>query len=237
MPLSIDIAIAKTNKYASRESGDTVEIVERPGGGFSVIMADGQGSGRAAKSLSMLVTAKVAALLKEGVRDGASARAANDFLFAMRHGQVSATLDILSVDLKTRTVVITRNGNSSCLVSGSDGTMVYGEGERPLGLHHRTRPWTAELDAQAPLLVILASDGVINSGSRRGSPALVLTDAIGELTAPYAASCLAEAILAESMRRDDDKPGDDMSVVALAVSNHELPSPLVRRMSLRVPLP
>ena len=75
MPLKIDVAVVKTNKYASRESGDTVEIVERPGGGISVIMADGQGSGRAA----------------------------NDFLFAMRNGQVSATLDILSVDLKTET--------------------------------------------------------------------------------------------------------------------------------------
>jgi serine phosphatase RsbU (regulator of sigma subunit) len=140
MPLTIDMAIAKTNKYASRESGDTVEIVERPGGGMSVIMADGQGSGRAAKSLSLLVTAKVAALLKEGVRDGAAARAANDFLFAMRHGQVSATLDILSVDLKTRTVVVTRNGDTVCLISTDDGTEVIAGGERPLGLHPRTRP-------------------------------------------------------------------------------------------------
>ena len=54
MPLKIDVAVVKTNKYASRESGDTVEIVERPGGGISVIMADGQGSGRAAKTLSLL---------------------------------------------------------------------------------------------------------------------------------------------------------------------------------------
>ena len=75
MPLKIDVAVAKTNKYASRESGDTVEMVERPGGGISVILADGQGSGRAAKTLSLLVTGKVTALLKEGVRDGASARA------------------------------------------------------------------------------------------------------------------------------------------------------------------
>ena len=116
MPLKIDVAVVKTNKYASRESGDTVEIVERPGGGISVIMADGQGSGRAAKTLSLLVTAKVSALLKEGVRDGASARAANDFLFAMRNGQVSATLDILSVDLNTGTVVITRNSDTACYV-------------------------------------------------------------------------------------------------------------------------
>src|SRR3954468_14649493 len=137
MPLKIDVAVAKTNKYASRESGDTVEIVERPGGGISVIMADGQGSGRAAKTLSLLVTAKVSALLKEGVRDGASARAANDFLFAMRNGQVSATLDILSVDLKTETVVVTRNSETACYMRTDDGGEVIAGAERPLGIHPR----------------------------------------------------------------------------------------------------
>ena len=58
MGILIEAAVAKTNKYASRESGDTVEIVERPTGGISVIVADGQGSGRAAKALSLLVTAR-----------------------------------------------------------------------------------------------------------------------------------------------------------------------------------
>jgi hypothetical protein len=39
--IDIQIAVAKTNKYASTESGDTVEVVERPHGGFSVVLADG----------------------------------------------------------------------------------------------------------------------------------------------------------------------------------------------------
>src|SRR5690606_15818810 len=102
--------------YASRESGDTVELVERPGGGFSVVMIDGQGSGKAAKTLSLLLSAKAVGLIKDGVRDGAVARATHDFLFAFRHGQVSATLDIVSVDLHSREVVITRNADSPMLL-------------------------------------------------------------------------------------------------------------------------
>ncbi len=98
MPQKIDVAIAKTNKYASRESGDTVEIVERPEGGLSVIMAHGQGSGRAGKSLSMLVTAKVSALIKECVRDGACARAARDTSSHAecqgQHAEISCTLKL-----------------------------------------------------------------------------------------------------------------------------------------------
>ncbi|MBA3451322.1 MAG: SpoIIE family protein phosphatase [Chloroflexia bacterium] len=236
MPLTIDIAIAKTNKFASRESGDTVEIVERPGGGMSVIMADGQGSGRAAKTLSMLVTAKVSALLKEGVRDGASARAANDFLFAMRNGQVSATLDILSVDLKSGTVVITRNSETACLVQTNEGTDVIAESERPLGLHPRTRPWAIEVPVAADLRVILISDGIANSGSRTGQPVFDLAGISGQTGANATAADIADLVLAGAIARDLGKPADDMSVVALTLAEHA-ETTLVRRMRAEVPLP
>src|SRR6184192_2803802 len=82
--LDVQIAVAKTNKYATRESGDTVEVVERPHGGFSVVLADGQGSGRAAKTLSHLVTTKAVSMIKDGARDGVVARSVHDYLFAYR---------------------------------------------------------------------------------------------------------------------------------------------------------
>jgi serine phosphatase RsbU (regulator of sigma subunit) len=236
MPLAIDIAIAKTNKYASRESGDTVEIVERPGGGMSVIMADGQGSGRAAKALSLLVTAKVAALLKEGVRDGASARAANDFLFAMRHGQVSATLDILSVDLKTGTVVITRNSGTACLVANADGVDVLPGAERPLGTHARTRPWTAEFPVAAGVRVILVSDGIAQAGVRANDAPLDLAALLCRAGADANAQDVADLVLTTAIDRDRGKPADDMSVVALVLREH-CQTTLVRRMRAEVPLP
>ncbi|MBI4730570.1 MAG: hypothetical protein HY781_00240 [Chloroflexi bacterium] len=73
--MEVQIAVAKTNKYAVTESGDTLEVVERPNGGLSVVLADGQTSGRGAKAVSMMVVRKVISLLAEGVRDGAAARA------------------------------------------------------------------------------------------------------------------------------------------------------------------
>src|SRR5438067_8465467 len=112
----VQVAVAKTNKYASRESGDTVEVVERPHGGFSIVLADGQGSGRSAKNLSHLVTTKAISLIKDGVRDGAVARSVHDYLFTYRGGRVSATLVILSVDMTSRTLVLTRNSHCPVLV-------------------------------------------------------------------------------------------------------------------------
>ena len=107
--MEIQIAVAKTNKYAVTESGDTLEVVERPNGGLSVVLADGQTSGRGAKAVSMMVVRKVIGLLAEGVRDGAAARAASDLLYTEKKGKVTSTLNIVSVDLHTGTVVISRN--------------------------------------------------------------------------------------------------------------------------------
>ena len=67
--MEIKIAVSKIKKYATRTSGDTVEVIERPNGGVSVVMADGQSSGRGAKWVSSFVVRKVISLLADGVRD------------------------------------------------------------------------------------------------------------------------------------------------------------------------
>jgi hypothetical protein len=119
----VQIAVAKINKYASSESGDTLEVVERPNGGLSVVLADGQTSGRGAKTISQMVVRKVIGLLAEGVRDGAAARAASDALFTERQGKVISTLNIASVDLHSRPSCSSNNPLRSLYVSTI--TLIY----------------------------------------------------------------------------------------------------------------
>ena len=97
----IRFGVAKISKYAVKESGDTVEIVERPldtnfNGGFTAVLVDGQGSGRSAKQTSNFVASHCVELVKQGVRDGAVARAANDHLYFYKSGGVSATLNLIA---------------------------------------------------------------------------------------------------------------------------------------------
>ena len=66
--MEIQVAVAKVNKYGSIESGDTIEFVERPMGGISVVLADARSSGKKAKAISSLVVRKIISLLAEGVR-------------------------------------------------------------------------------------------------------------------------------------------------------------------------
>jgi serine phosphatase RsbU (regulator of sigma subunit) len=233
MGLLIDFAVAKTNKYASRESGDTVEIVERPTGGLSAVLCDGQGTGRAAKSLSLLVTAKAVALLKDGVRDGAVARAVHDSLFAFRHGQISATLDILSVDLRAGSVIVARNAETP-LLARQDGiwSLVPSEAD-PIGRYPMTKPAMVAFPATSGLRLALVSDGVSGAGARSERGPLDLVATAARLDGRSAQS-LADGLLEAAIARDDGRPRDDMTVVALTLDDHD-DAMLIRRMQVSMP--
>ncbi len=237
MGLIIELSTAKTNKYASRESGDTVEFVERPTGGFSAVLVDGQGSGAAAKSLSLQVTSQAVSLLKNGVRDGVVARAVHDSLFAFRGGKVSATVDILSADLKTRQIIVTRNSGTPLVVVDRDGVETLHVESSAVGLYHFTRPTVLQFPMTAGLSVVSMSDGIHGAGNRvrKGTfdVEALLTD---QSQLPSTAHELATLILNEAVARDHGRPLDDMSVVVMLIREHSEQT-IVRRIDMSIPLP
>src|SRR5512142_3260840 len=158
--MEIQIAVAKTNKYAVSESGDTLETVERPNGGMSVVLADGQTSGRGAKAISTMVVRKVIGLLAEGVRDGAAARAASDYLYTERVGKVSATLNILSADLQSGTLVITRNNPAPVFIARGEKIECLNGESSPIGTSRSTRPSITEIAIEPSITVVIYTDGI-----------------------------------------------------------------------------
>ncbi|MGC4105761.1 MAG: PP2C family protein-serine/threonine phosphatase [Thermomicrobiales bacterium] len=234
----IDVAIAKTEKYASRESGDTVEIIERPAGGITVVMLDGQGSGRAAKTLSLLLSSKAVALVKEGVRDGVVARATHDFLFAFRHGQVSATLDLLSIETRTAAIVVTRNAESPLLLCDDQGPRVIETSSGPIGRYRWTKPDIVQLPMRVGTQLAMFTDGIPHAGRKRGQQQIDFTALAGELLGQgLRAQEIADAILAKAIAKDSGLPGDDMAVVAMSLdADGAEAGPAIRRMQVVIPM-
>jgi serine phosphatase RsbU (regulator of sigma subunit) len=244
-PLDVQIAVAKTNKYASRESGDTVEVVERPHGGFSVVLADGQGSGRSAKTLSHLVTTKAISLIKDGARDGAVARSVHDYLRAYRGGKVSATLVILSVDLATNTLVMSRNSHCPILLSrpGETGLTVIEDPSSPIGIYSMTKPTITELPLEAGTYAVTYSDGLMEAGSRSSTP-IDLPSLVSDCLAQepgVTARRLADTLLTRALELDANRPTDDMAALVLAIlpaaeADPNLITPQVRRLEMHIPI-
>jgi serine phosphatase RsbU (regulator of sigma subunit) len=233
--MEVLIAVAKVKKYATPSSGDTVEVVERPNGGVSVVLADGQSSGRGAKSISTLVVRKVISLLAEGVRDGAAARAASDYLFTERKGKVSSTLNILSVDKQTSTLVITRNNPVPVLLAQHDKITLLSDESLPVGLYRETRPMISEISLEPGLTAIVYSDGLVHAGSRDGQYLDIVTCVQSWLEdEDPSPQSIADELLRNAVRLDQGRPVDDISVVVLRVSSWMGDS--VRRMTVRLPL-
>ncbi len=233
--MEIQIAAAKINKYAVSESGDTLELVERPGGGLSVVLADGQSSGRGAKAVSLAVVRRVISLLADGVRDGAAARAASDTLFTERAGKVSCTLNIASVDLHTKTLVLTRNNPAPIYIVRDERLDALESDSKPLGTARNIRPVISEVNLEPGLTVVFFTDGIAHAGSRRGNPMNVPTSlrALLEDQEPGAQD-IADALLAEAVRLDENRPADDISVVVMRV-NHRRGDD-TRRLIVRLPI-
>ena len=233
--MEIQIAVAKTNKYAVSESGDTLEVVERPNGGMSVVLADGQTSGRGAKTVSTMVVRKVISLLAEGVRDGAAARAASDYLYTERYGKVSATLNILSADLQSGTLVITRNNPAPVFIARGDQIEILNSESLAIGTTRNIRPAITEIALEGWTTIVLYTDGILHAGDRYGQSLDICTllESLLEEQDPSSQE-IADSLLSHAIQLDQGRPNDDMSVVVLRVLPFE--SDLIRRMNVRLPV-
>ncbi|MBI5566813.1 MAG: serine/threonine-protein phosphatase [Chloroflexi bacterium] len=233
--MHLDIAVAKVRKYAVPESGDTIETIERPGGGISIVVVDGQRSGRSAKAISNMVARKAVSLLVEGVRDGAAARAAHDYLYTQRSGKVSATLNIASVDLESRTLVLSRNSHCPIIVSQNGEPRLLDEPSNPVGVHKGTKPVIAEIPLAPATIVVIYTDGLIAAGERTGQSLDVLQAMRDLIPHHLTARQIARDLLDRALALDEHRPADDISLVVLSISKFDQRND-VRWLNVSMPL-
>lgn len=235
--MDVQFAVAKVSKWATSESGDTLEMIERPHGGISFVLVDGQRSGKSAKVISNLVARKAIQLLSEGVRDGAAARAAHDYLYTNRKGKVSATLNILSVDANTKTFVISRNNDAPVIVySSARGLVLLDEPSRSVGVHRYTKPNITELPIEPEMVVVVFTDGLRHAGTLSGNGRYDPVAAVERMlaTGVNTPGQIADTLLEEARAMDNGRPKDDISVLVAVVGCQAADD--VRRMAVHLPI-
>jgi serine phosphatase RsbU (regulator of sigma subunit) len=171
------------------------------------------------------------------VRDGAVARAAHDYLYTYRGGKVSATLNILSVDLVTETLVLSRNSQCPVIVVTPEAGMVMlDEPTEPIGTRRITKPSITELPLAAGMVAVVYTDGLERAGAR-SSQVFDIPDALQEILGQeeMTAQRIADRLLERALALEDGRPRDDVSVLVLCVTERSAKN-RVRHLALRVPL-
>ena len=92
----------------------------------------------------------------------------------------------------------------------------------PLGASRDVRPLISEIAIEPGLVIIIYTDGLTHAGSRRGTP-MDVADTIQSVLEEENPSpqLLADTLLAQALRLDENQPVDDISVVVIKVTARE----------------
>ncbi|NPV57415.1 MAG: SpoIIE family protein phosphatase [Anaerolineae bacterium] len=198
-------------------------------------MVDGRSSSHEAKQIAGRIARQVISLIADGVRDGAAARAASDQLFTDRDGNAAADLSILSPDLQTGTIVISRNSPTPIFVAQGDRIECIDNESPSIGTSRNIKPSITEISLLPGSTVVMYTDGVLNAGRSIGIGLDICTllEALLDEQEPTAQE-IADTLLQEALRLENSTPQDDMSIVVLHLSHHM--NDHVRRMTIRLPV-
>ena len=235
--MEVKIGLAKTAKYATGVCGDSCDIAERPHGGISAIIADGQGNGLAAHHTSSWGVNKAVSLISDGARDGAVARAVHDYLYAMKDKKVSCTLTVLSADLDTETLVISRNSNCPVIVKTEDYETVYDEDVSPIGVNRHMKPLMYEIPLTPGLVVVSYTDGIEHAGRKRTGKCADFEKIleIVRKNGPEDAAYIAKSIMDYALSLDQEKASDDMTVVVMGITEGSPNEPKIEQLEVTYP--
>lgn len=216
--MELRIAVSKIDNFGNRDSGDTVEVIERPNGGISVVLADGQLDGKSNKRISTMVTHRVIGHISEGVRDGAAIRASSTSIFNEFDGKVSSNLNVISADLQTNTIIISRNSPIPVFLISDDSVDCLTAESELVGERVDIKPTIVELQIKPSMAAIAFSDGAYHAGYQgQQNPELCTTiEALIEEQELYAQE-IADFLLNRAIRMDEGRPKDDMSVIVMSV--------------------
>ncbi len=233
--MEIKIAVSKIDSHADKTSGDTVEVIERPNGGVSIVLADGKINQMDNKAISTMACHRVIDHIGDGVRDGAAIRAAASSIYADYNGAVLTHLNVISADLQTNTIIVSRNSPVPVFIITNDQVDCLSSASEPIGSQVDIRPTIVELPISTGLTVVVFSDGVYNAGGEAQlSPDICTTiEALIDEQEPTAQE-LADFLLNQAIRLDEGRPMDDMSIIVALVTSHS--TDRIRRMSLSMSL-
>lgn len=228
----VNVSIAKVNKHGKDIGGDTAEIVERPLGGVTGIIVDGQGSGKSAKIISNSIVGKITTLIGDGARDGAVARAVQDYLFTIKDGRVSATLTMISVDISSENIIISRNSHCPVLVIDNQTEIIFEEQVQPLGFYKFSKPQINQLPLKSGMSILAYSDGLVSAGKKYNRP-LDHRVIIDILKQDISTQLKADKILDLSIELDQGKPNDDTTILIMeTVASNSI----IRKVNASYPL-
>ncbi|MBQ9365565.1 MAG: serine/threonine-protein phosphatase [Schwartzia sp.] len=217
--MEIKIGIARANKYEFSSCGDCCDIVERPTGGVSVVMVDGQGNGAPAHSIASFVIGKARSLIEGGTRDDDVARSVHEALYDLSDRRMAAELTIVGVDCEAESIIVSRNTSAPVIICAEEYEAVYDDEAGAIGVNRHVNPLICEIPYEANMIAVAYTDGIRLAGKKRGGRridtqkivSIVRDNSVDDV------DFIARSIIDLALEMDGGEAADDMTVVVLGL--------------------
>jgi serine phosphatase RsbU (regulator of sigma subunit) len=146
-----------------------------------------------------------------------------------------ATLNILSIDLQSSSLVIVRN-NPAPVILIQDGSITQlDEPVDVVGIRRAIRPSITEVPLTLNLVAVVYTDGLLHAGDRVGQR-MDIVEHIQQLMddGPIDPNRWADSLVQSAVKLDQGRPADDISVLVAAIVPRREDD--ARQLSVRVPL-
>lgn len=203
----IIFGITSCTKEGSTISGDTHSLIRLGNNKFLLALCDGMGSGETANKTSSLTIGLIENFYKAGFNNDTIIGSVNKLL-AVNNQESYATLDLCLIDLNKESIDFIKIGSPySCVKHDGSIEKIEG-GALPIGVLDNIMPKIYQTTINTKSMIIMATDGVTDAYKEIDE----FTDFVGGIVSTNP-QIVAQTILDEAIRRNDNVIKDDMTVL------------------------
>ena len=212
-----DVEIGSDQHIANngRLCGDCLDYFNDGFGKTYALVCDGMGTGgRAAVDGNMAVSV-MGRLLRSGLSADSSLQIVNSALMVKSEDESLSTLDLTGVDLYTGKVTLKKAGAPATFVRKNGRVMVREMPSLPVGILNGVKFSSDTVNLSSGDMVVMVSDGVI-TGDEKWLEKLIRSWNEGSTQE------LARAVVDEAIKRRGDSPDDDITALAIRITDNEI---------------
>lgn len=213
----IQTGVAKAKKDDSIVSGDNISQIRLGDGKYMLAISDGMGSGANARRNSKIAISMLERLFSTGFDKETSINLINSAIMNANKEEMYATLDIEVLDLYAGKMQILKNGACPTYIKRNKNVTMIKSTSLPAGIVDEINVDTYDKDLQDGDIVVICSDGIIESNKEYANKELWVKYLLEEVQTD-SPERISDIILHEAIDNDFGKAKDDMTVIAFKIN-------------------
>lgn len=205
------LGMAKQTKSKSVASGDSILNIRLKDGKYLVAISDGMGSGKEAQNSSTQALRLLENLLLSGFDKKTSIDLINDAL-VNQNKEIFATLDIAIIDLYSENMEFIKSAACPTYIKKNKRIQMIKSNSLPTGILNESKVETFDRDLQDGEIVLLCSDGILDSNVEYKNKELWIKYLMEDLETTNTQK-IADLVLEEAIDNNFGIAKDDMSVI------------------------